>query len=101
MQKIFLLSFVSLIACSSSKPKGEPQTIIGTVAVNAAGDAAGGQQQVLIEQLEFTRSKVSFEVSGSLKDQVAALKGKTITVKGNVIKHSPFSGSIEVTEILK
>ena len=26
---------------------------------------------------------------------------KTITVKGNVIKHSPFAGSIEVTEILK
>ena len=33
--------------------------------------------------------------------KAAALKGKTITVKGNVIKHSPFAGSIEVTEILK
>ena len=81
------------MACSSSKPKGEPQTVIGTVAVNDA--------QVLIEQLEFTRSKVSFEVTGGLKDQVAALKGKTITVKGNVIKHSPFSATIDVTEIVK
>lgn len=93
MKKFLIITAVTLLACSSSKPKGEPQTVIGTVAVN--------DQQVLIEQLEFTRSKVSFEVSGSLKDQVAALKGKTITVKGNVIKHSPFSGSIEVTEILK
>lgn len=93
MKKILFIGFIALIACSSSKPKGEPQTVIGTVAVN--------DQQVLIEQLEFTRSKVSFDVTGSLKDQVAALKGKTITVKGNVIKHSPFAGSIEVTEILK
>jgi hypothetical protein len=93
MKKTFLIIAIALLACSSSKPKGEPQTVIGTVAVN--------ESQVLIEQLEFTRSKVSFEVSGGLKDQVAALKGKTITVKGNVIKHSPFAGSIEVTEILK
>ena len=93
MRKLLLILTVALIACSSSKPKGEPQTVIGTVAVNDA--------QVLIEQLEFTRSKVSFDVTGSLKDQVAALKGKTITVKGTVIKHSPFVGSIEVTEILK
>ena len=93
MKKLLLITTIAIMACSSSKPKGEPQTVIGTVAVNDA--------QVLIEQLEFTRSKVSFEVTGGLKDQVAALKGKTITVKGNVIKHSPFSATIDVTEIVK
>ncbi|MFO1472098.1 MAG: hypothetical protein U1F27_13805 [Turneriella sp.] len=93
MKKLLLITTIAILSCSSSKPKGEPQTVIGTVAVN--------DQQVLIEQLEFTRSKVSFEVTGGLKDQVAGLKGKTITVKGNVIKHSPFSATIEVTEILK
>ena len=93
MKKILTIVLIATTACSSSKPKGEPQTIVGTVAVN--------DQQVLIEQLEFTRSKVSFEVTGGMKGQVAAQKGKTITVKGNVIKHSPFAASIEVTEILK
>lgn len=93
MKKILAITLISLLACSSSKPKTEPQTLMGTVAVN--------DQQVLIEQLEFTRSKVSFEVTGKLKDQVAALKGKTITVKGNVVKQSPFAGTVEVTEILK
>ena len=99
MKKLLLITAIAILACSSSKPKGEAQTVIGTVAVNDSGVA--GQRQVLIEQLEFTRSKVSFEVTGGLKDQIAALKGKTITVKGNVIKHSPFSATIEVTEILK
>lgn len=97
MKKILFLTLISLIACSSSKPKTDPQTLMGTVAVNPIE----GGQQVLIEQLEFTRSKVSFEVTGKLKDQVAALKGKTITVKGIVVKHSPYAGTVEVTEILK
>lgn len=97
MKKLLLVTAISLLACSSSKPKGELQTLIGTVAVNPID----GGQQVLIEQLEFTRSKVSFDVTGSMKDKVAALKGKTITVKGNVIKNSPFAGSVEVTEIVK
>lgn len=93
MKKFLLITTIAILACSSSKPKGEAQTVIGTVAVN--------DQQVVIEQLEFTRSKVSFEVTGNLKSQVAALKGKTITVKGNVTKHSPFAATIEVTEIMK
>lgn len=97
MKKILIGITLAILACSSSKPKTEPQTLMGTVAVNPMD----GGQQVLIEQLEFTRSKVSFEVTGKMKDQVAALKGKTITVKGNVVKHSPFAGTVEVTEILK
>ena len=94
MKKLLLITTIAILSCSSSKPKGEPQTVIGTVAVN-------DNTQVLIEQLEFTRSKVSFEVTGGLKDQVAALKGKTITVKGNVVKHSPFAATIDVTEIVR
>jgi len=97
MNKILSILAVVAIACSSSKPKGEVQTLIGTVAVNEDGSG----KQVLIEQLEFSRSKVSFDVTGPLKDQVAAKKGKSITVKGEVVKSSPYAGTVEVTEIVK
>jgi len=47
-----------------------------------------------------SRSKVRLAVTGPKTDDIRSLADSVIRIRGNVIKKSPWSGSIEVTEIL-
>lgn len=59
-----------------------------------------GNSTVYFELNWESRSKVSLEVTGSLKDQVGRMNGKIIHVKGPVVKKSEWNGTIEVQEIV-
>lgn len=75
-------------------PAAQIETVTGVVVVNH-------NNQVAIEVRPDSRSKVTYEITGARKDEVAALKGKRVTATGMVKNLSPFHKLIEVTSVEK
>ncbi len=61
-------------------------------------ETADSGEVYIVENWE-SRSRVSYEVTGELVDEIRALKGKVVTVQGMVTKQSMWSGTIDVVTL--
>jgi len=71
----------------------EKGTLVGLV-------EAFSDQEVYITTNWTSRSRASYRVTGSMKNQMAQLKGHVVKVEGKITRTNPWSGSIEVERVL-
>ena len=98
---MFLLTFLPFCATAQNgnSPHKDSMPLVVRTGVYEGLVTVDGDSVSIITNYK-SRSRVDYQVTGALKDRVAALDGQLVTVIGTA-KRRGWSGTIEVEKILK